>query len=491
MEPAPVKRRPNIIVILADDLGAWAPGYAGNHEILTPTIDRLAAEGTRFDRFFATSPACSPARATLLTGLIPSRHGIHDWLSGGNIATERGPAIRYLDGKVGYTQVLADAGYSCGLSGAWHLGDSATPQQGFSHWFTLRDGTGPAVDAPMFRHGKPMVQPGSASEALTDDAISFIDRHRSGPAPFYLGVHYPSPHAPRPDGEPGPYADLYADCGFDAIPREPLHPWSVGDLAAAPDSPRWRDQLRRYYAAITEIDAGIGRILRRLDDARIAEDTIVWFLADNGFNAGHHGVWGAGNGTFPLNMLDTSLRVPAIARCPGTIPAGVVRAEMVGAYDFAPTLLEQAGLRMPDAARLPGRSVACLLDPDQGPDRDHVVVMAEYGPVRMIRTPVWTYIHRYPYGPHALHDMAHDSDERSNVVEDPARQEIVTLLRGEMQRWFSRYADPAVDGAHEQVTGSGQLLCAGTCNGGVLAYDQSRRLAKESAGPGWARREPA
>ena len=481
MERALVKSRPNIIVILADDLGAWAPGCAGNREAVTPNIDRLAAEGTRFDRFYATSPACSPARATLLTGMIPSRHGIHDWLSGGNIAAGTDPAIRYLDGTATYTQVLAESGYTCGLSGVWHLGDSATPQQGFSHWFTLQDGSGPAVDAPMIRDGVPLMQPGSTADAITDDALGFMNQHRFDLAPFYLGIHYPCLHVPWPGGEPHVDPDLDVDFPFASVPREPIHPWSVGDLAAEPGSPKWRAQLHGYFAAITAMDAGIGRILRRLDDLDIAGDTIVWFLSDHGFNAGHHGVWGAGNGTFPLNMLDTSLRVPAIVRYPGTIPPGVVRREMLGAYDFAPTLLDGAGLKMPDAERLPGRSFACLLDPAQEPDRDHVVVMAEYGPVRMIQTPAWKYVHRFPYGPHELYDMTHDPGERSNLVDDPVRKEIVTLLRGEMQRWFSRYADPSLDGAHEEVTGSGQFLRAGTSNDGVLAYGQSRRPARDPA----------
>src|SRR5690606_30546131 len=127
--------RSNIIVILSDDQGPWALGCAGNHEIRTPTLDRLAGEGTRFDRFFCASPVCSPARASLLTGQIPSQHGVHDWLAAGNMpADPRGP-IRYLDGKPAYTDVLVANGYSCGLSGKWHLGDSLAPQHGFSHWY--------------------------------------------------------------------------------------------------------------------------------------------------------------------------------------------------------------------------------------------------------------------------------------------------------------------------------------------------------------------
>jgi arylsulfatase A-like enzyme len=331
----------------------------------------------------------------------------------------------------------------------------------------------------MFRTGKPYIQPGDVTDAITEDALGFIERHGRGLAAFYLSVHYPAPLASR-DGHPQESLDLFANCAFDAIPREPIHPWAVGDLTAEPGSPRWRAQIQRYFASITAMDAGIGRILDRLDALGLAEETIVWFLADHGFNAGHHGVWGAGNGTFPLNLFDTSLRVPAIVRQPGVIPAGVAREEMLGAYDFAPTVLEQVGQAMPHRDRLPGRSFACLLNPEGGPDRDHVVVMAEYGPVRMIHTPAWKYVHRFPYGPHELYDMSHDPGERRNLMDDPATREIVPLLRGEMQRWFSRYGDPAVDGAHEQVTGSGQFLCAGTCNDGALPYDQSRRIAREA-----------
>ena len=114
----------NVLFILSDDQGVWAAGCYGNSEIRTPNIDRLAASGIRFENFFCATPVCSPARATLLTGRIPSQHGVHDWIRAGNVGPD---AIRYLEGELTYTDILARAGWSCGLSGKWHLGDSQIP----------------------------------------------------------------------------------------------------------------------------------------------------------------------------------------------------------------------------------------------------------------------------------------------------------------------------------------------------------------------------
>jgi arylsulfatase A-like enzyme len=248
-----------------------------------------------------------------------------------------------------------------------------------------------------------------------------------------------------------------------------------------PDSDLWREQLKSYFAAVTAMDANIGRLLDRVDTLGPREDTLVVFLSDNGFSTGHHGIWGKGNATFPLNMYDNSVLVPAIFRLPGAIPAGVVRSEMVSGLDFAHTLLELAGLAMPNADALPGQSFARLLEAgNAGGGRDHVVIFDEYGPVRMIRTEQWKYVHRYPYGPHELYDMVNDPDERTNRIDDGACEEIVVELRGRLDAWFVRYVDPAVDGAREPVTGTGQRDLAGPANGGRLAFEQDQRLQKEA-----------
>lgn len=137
-------RKPNILFILSDDQGAWAMRCAGNTDIHTPNMDRIAAEGYRFENFFCTSPVCSPARASLLTGRIPSAHGVQDWICSGNLDREalgeiredpyyrfEDKPIRYLDGMRTYTDVLKENGYTCALAGKWHLGDSLVPQHGF------------------------------------------------------------------------------------------------------------------------------------------------------------------------------------------------------------------------------------------------------------------------------------------------------------------------------------------------------------------------
>ncbi|SVC23924.1 uncharacterized protein METZ01_LOCUS276778, partial [marine metagenome] len=123
----------NIVFILADDMAVWAARCYGNAEIRTPSLDRMAATGVRFENFFVTIPVCSASRASFLTGRIPSQHGVHDFLTGPVNFGTTGP--RFLDGEVSYTNVLADNGWTCGLSGKWHLGKSSLPQCGFSHWF--------------------------------------------------------------------------------------------------------------------------------------------------------------------------------------------------------------------------------------------------------------------------------------------------------------------------------------------------------------------
>ena len=163
-----MENRPNVIFVLTDDQGPWAMGCSGNDEVRTPYIDQLAAEGTRFPNFFCTSPVCSPARASLMTGRIPSAHGVHDWIRDGNMPPD--PA-RYLEGLTCYTDVLAENDYTVGLSGKWHLGDSLTPQHGFSHWFALPTGGSNYNDANMIRDGKVEQQPGYLTDVITDDAL--------------------------------------------------------------------------------------------------------------------------------------------------------------------------------------------------------------------------------------------------------------------------------------------------------------------------------
>ena len=473
--------RPNIVFIITDDQGPWAAGCYGNDEIRTPNLDRLAASGLRFENFFCSTPVCSASRASFLTGKTSSAHGVHDWIRGGNTGPD---ATAYLEGQVAYTDILAANGYTCGLSGKWHLGASETPQHGFSHWFAHEKGGGDYNDALMVRDGKLQVIPGYITTAMTDDALGFIDANAAGP--FYLGVHYTAPHSPW-IGHPQDIVDSYADCPFLSCPQEPVHP-DAGPLTGRMHGRR--EMLQGYFAAVTAMDADVGRLLDRLEEKGLRDDTLVVFVSDNGFSCGHHGFWGKGNGTYPVNMYENSVKVPFIVSHPDRIPAGQVTDVLASAYDFMPTLLEYLGLDMPDDEQLPGRSFIPALMGEADPGNDAVIIYDEYGPTRMIRTREWKYIHRYPDGPHLLYDLVNDPGERNNRVDSPDQAARIADLRGRLEGWFTRYVHPEKDGVDRRVLGRGQLRpLGGKWEDGSDAFEQVRFVeitpAETAAGEGY------
>ncbi len=459
---------PNVVFILSDDQGPWAMRCAGNPDIITPNLDRIAAEGMRFTNFFCASPVCSPARASLLTGRIPSQHGVLDWIKRGNEAPD---AVEYLAGQRAYTDVLADNGYVCGLSGKWHLGNSVLPQKSFSDWCVLKRGGGHYYRADMIRGGVEYTEKEYITDRITDVALEFLDKYESDERPFYLSVHYTAPHFPWTNGNhPEEYLNMYKDCAFDSCPQEPMHP-NIRKNAAKEVENDLRGSLMGYFAAITAMDANVGRILDRLDQLWLREDTLVVFTSDNGFSCGKHGFWGKGNGTFPQNMFDTTVKVPFLATMPGRIPQGAVCDELVSGYDFMPTLLDFAGVPYEHDAGLPGSSFAELLDGKAAGREKYVVVHDEYGPVRMIRTKEWKYVHRYPYGPNELYHLKDDPDERTNLIADPERSGVTVEMKSRLEEWFIRYVDPALDATKEPITGEGQLYWAGPAGKGRKAFE--------------------
>ena len=178
------------------------------------------------------------------------------------------------------------------------------------------------------------------------------------------------------------------------------------------------------------MDANIGRLLDALERRGLRERTLVIFMSDNGMNMGHHGVVGKGNGTFPMNMYDTSVKVPLLISQPGSVPQGRIERGLWSQYDVFPTLLEVAGVPNPHADSRPGRSFAPLLagKPVRQP-REYVVVAAEYGPVRMWRSRDWKYVHRYPYGPHELYNLREDPAEEHNRMGEKGAERRVCEMK--------------------------------------------------------------
>ena len=466
---------------MSDDQGPWAMRCAGTHELETPSLDRLASEGMMFRNCFCASPVCTPSRATFLTGRMPSAHGVHDWLRLGNIDVEDGVteigrdrSREYLDGIAGFTDYLAEAGYVCGLSGKWHLGASDTPQKGHKYWCAYALGGGQYCDYFIFDNDTSMThQTRYVTDLVTDRSLEFLDRYGTGTDPFCLSVHYTSPHSPWiRDEQPEEIWQMYEKRVDSSLPVLPAHPWGGWETT---DEERKRT-IDGYFTTITAMDKNIARILEKLEEVGASEYTLVLFTSDNGYNVGHHGILGKGNGTFPVNMYEESVKVPFIARYPGTIPEAAVNDDLVSHYDVLPTILEMVGIESRDVS-LPGRSIVSALKGQPG-GHDAVVVFDEYGPVRMIREQRWKYVHRYPHGPHELYDLVNDPGESTNLVGDQSVANDLERLRLKLESWFAAYVDQALDGARLPVTGKGQIDYADGRNRGRSAFEQIEDGAK-------------
>ena len=457
-----VPSKPNILYILADDMGQWAAGCYGNDEIITPNLDKLASEGVRFDNAYCNTPVCSASRASYFTGRLPSQHGIHDWLSGGNGCGQQ--ADNYMVEETFYTDVLAKSGYVCAMTGKYHLGNSPVPQHSFTHWFVHQSGGGSYIKPPVVKDGKCVVMDEYVTDLFTDDAIQFLTEEWDRKTPFYLSVHYTSPHSPytgsdgRADSmHPKKYVDMYANCSFHSLPQEPINPHAQHlDGGLTKGCLGNRQCLLGYFAAVTAMDANIGRLMDTLQKLSIDEDTLVVFSSDHGFNAGQHGLWGKGNAAYPQNMFDTSLRIPFIVRHKGTIPPGVEKS-IVQVIDVAPTLLEYAGnLSLPKKTNNPGISFApAILDPskrNQSVDRG---IYGEYGRVRYARDSNYKYVNRVA-SLMELFDLQNDPKEETNVVNDKTHQSAIHSREIAMREFFSFYEDPFLSGWFLPVTGTGQ-----------------------------------
>ena len=462
-----MNKKTNILFILTDDQGYWSLGSYGNRDVISPTLDKLAEEGARFENCFCVSPVCSPARASIFTGRIPSQHGVHDWLDEHHKDT-----VEYLKGQDTFVKVLSENGYRCCLSGKWHLGNSAEIQQGFSEWYVHEKGGGPYYNAPMYKDGVLIEEPKYITDATTDYGIEFLEKYAESDEPFYLSLHYTAPHAPwGPEHHPKELLDLYKDCKFESCPREDYHPWKIRETFEGTEEERLAI-LRGYFGAITGVDRGVQKVIDKLEELGKLEDTLIIFTSDNGMNMGHHGIFGKGNGTSPLNMFETSVKIPMIVSHKNHIAGGKVFKGLYSHYDIMPTILEYVGIDYKSPIALPGKSFCEVLTGGKENEEKDVVVFDEYGPVRMIRNREWKYIHRYPFGPHELYCLAEDSDEKVNLIDDEKYQYKVREMRMRLEKWFVKYVNPEIDGAREPVFGAGQKGLAGIWGDGNTVYQR-------------------
>ncbi len=434
--------RPNVVLILSDNHGAWSLGAYGNRDVRTPHIDRLADEGVLFTRAHANNAVCSPTRASLLSGLMPSQHGVHTYLSGGG--AQIGPdAYNTLEEFATIPSILTDAGYVAGLSGKWHLGDNLHPQEGFTYWVTKPHGGSQGfydqeiIEAEQLRN-----EPEYLTKFWTDHGVRFIEQNKD--RPFFLYLAYNGPYGLGPAmREPirNRFASHYAAHPMPSMPRDTPHPWNFNYGDWLPDM-----QVRRKYAAeVSGIDDGVGRITDTLQRLGLEENTLVIFLGDQGLASGHSGFWGMGDHTRPLTAFDWTTWIPMIFRQKGRMSAGERSNHVVSNYDVLPTLLEYLGLqsKTPDKPKLPGRSFAATLE---GRDTDwDDTVFFEFENVRSIRTAEWKYIERIYQKPNELYHLENDPGERLNLYGVPEHSGIQNELQKRLHVFFDRYAEPRWD----------------------------------------------
>jgi arylsulfatase A-like enzyme len=466
--------RPNIVFIMTDDHAAAAMSCYGSVVNQTPRLDKLASEGVRFDRCFATNSICSPSRATILTGKYSHLNGVR--------------AFDKFDGsQPTVAKYLRAAGYYTGIIGKWHLVSDPT---GFDVWNIL-PGQGLYYDPIFYDATKRERVKGYATDLITDRAIEFL-KDRPKDKPFFLMCHQKAPHRPfQPDErhramfkgktfpEPPTLWDDYStrsdglkqnamsiarDMTRNDLKLEPPTGLSADEktawLAVAPmeveiavngakktlrgnELVRWKYQryMQDYLACVASVDDNVGRLVDWIDANRLRENTIVIYTSDQGFFIGEHGLFDK------RYMYEPSIQMPFIVRWPGVVKAGTVEKAMAINADFAPTFLTAAGVPVP--AEMQGRSLVPVLEAETPADwrksfyyRYYIEggehnTAAHYG----IRTETHKLIYYYTKDQWELYNLAADPNELHNLYDDPKQEALIGKLKTELQQLRRDFRD--------------------------------------------------
>ncbi|MEZ5291765.1 MAG: sulfatase [Vicinamibacterales bacterium] len=440
--PAPQARRPpNVVMVLVDDM-RWDEMHSAGHPFIeTPNMDRVAREGARFTNAFATTPLCSPSRASFLTGQYAHTNGIVDNTARPSHALPTFP------------KDLHDAGYRTGFFGKWHMGNDASPRPGFDRWVAM-PGQGEAIDPHLNVDGTDLQKTGYVTDVLTDYVEQFIGETTDQPFLVYLAHKAIHPNIVQRDdgslgavpGQPGGFVAAERHRGryagremprranaFHAPTDKPALMRAIDGLPPLGKATATSDEeIRGRVEMLLAVDDSLGRILAALERRGELDDTVVVFTSDHGYFYGEHGL----NEERRLAYEET-IRIPMLVRYPSAVIAGSTPGQMVLSIDLAPTFLQLAGLAVP--ARMQGRSLVPIFTGSAGAWRDAFLVEYYTDTVfprvlnmgySAVRTDRYKYIqYRDLNGMDELYDLEADPFEEHNRAADPAAAGVLETMR--------------------------------------------------------------
>jgi len=429
--------RPNILLILTDDQRFDALNAAGCQQVITPSLDRLAEEGTLFTQATimgsTRAAVCIPSRAMLLTGNSLFR-------CQGVIPND----------SVTLPQLLSENGYTTFITGKWHNDEDALLRSFKVGKAVFNGGMGShfktsVVDIQDGNISDKTVRTEFDSKVFADATIDFL-KNNTDDHPFFAFLSFKTPHDPR--RVPKKYHQMYDPSEIDLPPNFlPEHPFDNGGLrirderlAEFPRDPQEvRQHIADYYAATTATDFHIGRVLEALDELELTEETVIVFAGDNGLAVGQHGLLGK------QNLYEHSIRVPLIFRGPG-VPRGKRSQSHSQIHDLYPTLAAMAGLQVPSS--VDGKDLGPIL---QGEVQDlRESTFHAYRDIhRAVRTHETKLIEYFVDGNRRtqLFDLQNDPWETNNLADDPAHADLLETMRTELERLSTRYDAPPTNQA--------------------------------------------
>ena len=458
VHPLHTQERPNFVMIVVDDLRFDEIGVGGHPYLETPNIDRLAAEGARFTNAYHVTPLCSPNRASILTGQYVSRHGILD-------NTSRSHASHRLDL---FPKELQKAGYSTAHIGKWHMGNDPTPRPGYDYWVSF-SGQGKTNDPDLYEDGRTHPVKGYITDIFTDRAVDFIKK--SGDKPFFIYIGHKAVHPEAKQLDDGTI-DLSVPREFipaerhkgrydgKVIERRPNYGFSDKERSTKPvikealdirheleKDETWareidpgiaENTIRRRAEMMLAVDEGMGRIVETLEETGKLDNTLIIITSDNGYFYGEHGL------TVERRLpYEESVRTPLLMRYPKLVKPGTKVVSPVISIDLAPTVLDVAGVEIPE--HIQGSSLTPLLSGEA--EKIHDAILIEYysheNPFpwtanldyRIVRKGKFKYIRWIRFEDEAeLYDLEADPYELKNLVNDPSMAARIKEMQEEMRR---------------------------------------------------------